>query len=48
MGKLLFDSQSQKQDEGIRWNDKNEITDRYMETMEEAEDKKDKLRKVRY
>ena len=45
MGELLLDSQSQKQDEGVRWNGKNTTKDRYMETMEEAKDKASQLRK---
>ena len=36
VGKLLLDSESQKQDAGIRWTGKNAITDRDMEAMEEG------------
>ena len=41
MGKLLLDSQSQKQDEGIRRTGKNESSNGNMETMEEAKDEKE-------
>ncbi len=40
MGKLLFDSESQKQDEGVRRTGAYKVTDRNMETMEETVDKK--------
>ncbi len=39
LGKLLFDSESQKQDEGIRRTGTNKATNGDMETMEETADK---------
>ena len=48
MGKLLFDSESQKQDAGIRRTGKNEITHGNMETMETTVDKEDEPAKVGY
>ena len=39
MGKLLFNSESQEQDEGIRRTGTNKTTNGYMETMEETADK---------
>jgi hypothetical protein len=48
MGELFFDSQSQKQDAGIRRISQDQITDRNMETMEDAQDETDTLNKVRH
>lgn len=48
MGKLLYISQSQKQDAAIRRIGKDAITNRIMETMEEAEDPKNKPDKIGY
>ena len=48
MGELFSDRQSQQQDERVGQNGKNKIKDRNMETMEEAENKTNQFRKVRY
>ncbi len=48
MGKLLFDSEGQKQDAAIRRIGTDKITHRHMETMEEAEDKKNEPDKIRH
>ena len=48
MGKLFCNSESQKQDAAIRRIGTNEITNRNMETMEEAKDQEETLNKIRY
>ncbi len=48
VGKLLFDSESQKQDEGIRRTGTNETSNGDMETMEETADEKMEPAKAGY
>ncbi len=48
LGKLLFDSESQKQDEGIRRTSTNEAANGDMETMEETVDEKMEPAKAGY